>query len=79
MKILILSMILIISVVAFAATPEEVFYGKCIRCHSSDISLNKADTKSGWQQTIKRMKRHGLRISSGEANSIASYLESLHK
>ncbi|ADD67099.1 quinohemoprotein amine dehydrogenase, 60 kDa subunit [Denitrovibrio acetiphilus DSM 12809] len=59
---------------AAAESGENIFYSKCSGCHSSSLSLNKKKSTAQWQSTIKRMKKHGLSISSAETNAVAAFL-----
>lgn len=75
MKTVITVALFLIVITAFAAkSGEDFFYSKCTKCHGSSLSLNKQKSKQGWIQTIKRMKKHGMSISSSETKSIADFL-----
>lgn len=62
------------AVYAFAEAPQDVFYSKCSSCHGSALSLNAKKTENQWADTIKRMKKHGLDISSADAKAVAKFL-----
>ncbi|PLX65932.1 MAG: hypothetical protein C0603_13230 [Denitrovibrio sp.] len=66
---------LFVAFIAFAATTgEETFYKKCTSCHGSSLSLKKQKSMKQWSATVKRMKKHGLSISSSESQSVAEFL-----
>jgi len=71
-----IAVILILAVsTAFAAkSAEEIYYSKCSGCHSSGLALKKKKSAKDWESTIKRMKKHGLSISSSETASIVKFL-----
>jgi len=57
-----------------ASGGEKLFYEKCVSCHGSSLSLNKTKSKSQWVQTVKRMKKHGLKVSGSQSKAIAEFL-----
>lgn len=65
---------------AFAASEgENSFYAKCGSCHGTALSLNSVKNEQQWTETIKRMKKHGLNISSSETKSVANFLSRRQK
>lgn len=74
MKISVLFLLLSAFFSAYAASPQDIFYAKCSSCHGSALSLKAKKTESQWMDTIKRMKKHGLDISGGDAKAVAKFL-----
>jgi len=57
-----------------AQSGEDLFYSRCTPCHSSSLSLGKKKDEILWKSTIKRMKKHGAKISSSDTDAIAEFL-----
>lgn len=57
-----------------AENGENVFYSKCTGCHGSALSLNKQKSAQQWESTVRRMKKHGLNISSSETDAVVEFL-----
>ncbi len=53
---------------------RRLFERKCSTCHSIERPKSQGKTKTGWQATVLRMKRHGARLSDGDAAAIVDYL-----
>jgi mono/diheme cytochrome c family protein len=73
---------LFLSIMAFAAavsaaqTGRDIFYDKCLSCHSGALALNKTKSEKQWEVTIDRMTGHGLEITSAQAKAVAKFLAS---
>jgi cytochrome c5 len=60
---------------AYAAqSGSNIFYSKCTSCHGSALSLNKKKSTQQWEDTVRRMTKHGLSISSSETKAVAEFL-----
>jgi len=66
---------MMIALTVYAAkSGEDTFYSKCTRCHGSALSLNKNKSAKQWEETVRRMTKHGLSISSSEIKSVVGFL-----
>lgn len=69
--------VLTFSAAVFAAqSGRDVFYDKCLSCHSAALALNKKKSEKQWEATIDRMTGHGLDITSAESKTVAEFLAS---
>ena len=79
-KALCVLIMLCVSSVAIAAerAGEDLFKGKCGKCHSIERALSKTKNLKAWQRTTTRMSRYmeqaGDEITGKEADEIAEYL-----
>lgn len=62
------------SAVFAAESGEDLFYKRCTACHSSALSLGKKKDEILWKSTIKRMKKHGAKLSDPDTEAIAKFL-----
>lgn len=54
---------------------KTLFESKCSRCHSVDRPLRKRKDRSGWEKTVRRMKRYASgTITDEDAAKIVDYL-----
>lgn len=76
--ITIFSIILTINTYSFANSKansfEQTYLRKCSACHGTQIIDNKIKTKKEWKETVKRMKRYGMKISGREKSDVLKYL-----
>jgi hypothetical protein len=49
---------------------------KCTMCHTIDRINQASKDKTGWEQTIARMRTKGAQLTDTEAAQIADYLSS---
>jgi|GEM_PF-4500544 len=73
-----LLIVLLAAVVVWRAQPEgaRLVQTKCLRCHWNAPIGDVRRDRNGWENTVRRMERHGLEVSDEERETLIEWLAS---
>jgi mono/diheme cytochrome c family protein len=56
------------------ARGEEIFKGKCLACHGSELSEQQRLARAGWTREVEKMMRWGAAVEEAEKEPLIDYL-----
>lgn len=77
--LLVLTMVVGLSVIAFAVEQNKLVNEKCGACHSTTVIYKKTGTQADWDKTYARMVSHGLQATPEQEKEIKAFLYTLKK